>query len=71
MHYHPAAMESGMRAANTTQPNEHAVLPAKPTRPLDSDCCGNDCTLCVFTQYERELERWEEAVAQINKVNPQ
>ena len=37
-------------------------LPPRPIRPGDGDCCGNDCPLCVFTLYERELERWQAQV---------
>lgn len=45
--------------------HEDEGLPPRPQRPRDEDCCGNDCPNCVFTLYERELERWEEAVAQL------
>jgi hypothetical protein len=38
-------------------------LPPKPQPPRDEDCCRSDCPNCVFTLYERELERWEERVA--------
>jgi hypothetical protein len=41
------------------------ALPPRPQRPRDEDCCGNDCPLCVFTLYDRELERWEEQAARI------
>lgn len=34
--------------------------PPRPLAPSDSDCCRSDCPNCVFTLYERELERWTE-----------
>lgn len=33
-------------------------LPEPPTRPLDSECCGNGCTPCVFDIYDEEMEQW-------------
>ena len=43
------------------------VLPPKPVAPRDVDCCRSDCANCVFNNYERELERWEEQAAEILK----
>ena len=40
-------------------------LPSRPQPPRDEDCCRGGCLLCVFDLYERDLERWEERVAQI------
>lgn len=40
-------------------------LPPRPQPPRDEDCCRGGCLLCVFDLYERDLERWEERVAQI------
>lgn len=40
-------------------------LPRKPALPSPEECCQSDCPNCVFTIYERELERWEEQVAEI------
>jgi hypothetical protein len=40
-------------------------LPPRPQPPRDSDCCRSDCPNCVFNLYDRELERWEQQVAQI------
>ena len=34
-------------------------LPARPEEPLQSDCCGNGCTPCVFDLYQEELEKWQ------------
>lgn len=42
-------------------------LPPKPRPPRDSDCCRSDCPVCVFDLYDRELERWREAVEEIRK----
>lgn len=50
-------------------------LPDPPTRPLDSECCGNGCSPCVFDIYDEEMEQWqkfcamssEERVAILNK----
>jgi hypothetical protein len=49
--------------ASDAEPRDDIVLPPRPIPPRDSDCCGSDCVLCVFTLYERELERWEAEVA--------
>ena len=38
------------------------ILPPQPERPRDEECCGNECPLCVFTLYEREMEQWREQV---------
>jgi len=46
-------------------PKSEPALPPRPQPPRDADCCGSDCPLCVFTLYDRELERWQERVAQI------
>lgn len=42
-------------------------LPPKPALPSPEECCQSDCPNCVFTIYERELERWEDQVAEILK----
>ena len=51
-----------------TEPESHPPLkarpaPIRPQRPEDGDCCRSDCTNCVFSIYDRDLERWEEAHA--------
>lgn len=38
-------------------------LPEPPTRPLDSECCGNGCTPCVFDIYDEEMEQWQKLCA--------
>lgn len=38
------------------------ALPPKPEPPLDSDCCGNGCEVCVWTLHEEALERWRAEV---------
>lgn len=43
------------------------TLPPKPVPPREEDCCHSDCLYCVFNNYDRELERWEERVAEILK----
>ncbi len=40
-------------------------LPPRPQPPRDEDCCRSDCPMCVFNLYDRELERWQERVAEI------
>ena len=52
-----------MPQKNPTEPDGDEKLPPQPQRPRDEDCCGNDCPNCVLTLYERQLERWEDAVA--------
>ncbi len=42
-----------------------AELPPRPLPPRDEDCCRSDCPMCVFNLYDRELERWQEQVAEI------
>ncbi len=37
-------------------------LPPKPEPPNPQDCCESGCTLCVYTVYDEELQRWREAV---------
>ena len=54
-----------MTRKSPTEPGCDEKLPPQPQRPRDEDCCGNDCPNCVFTLYERQLERWEEAVAEL------
>jgi cytochrome-b5 reductase len=35
------------------------MKPSKPERPLESDCCGQGCSNCVFDVFERELALWQ------------
>ena len=44
--------------------------PPRPLAPSDSDCCRSDCPNCVFTLYERELERWTEQMEAWLAGNP-
>ena len=39
-------------------------LPPRPEPPGEEECCHSDCALCVFTLYERRLERWQQALAE-------
>jgi len=39
----------------------------KPEKPLDSDCCGNGCTPCVFDTYDKELVIWERECLRIQR----
>lgn len=34
------------------------VLPEKPIRPLESNCCGNGCALCVWEIYDDEVKKY-------------
>ena len=40
---------------------EHELneLPEPPAKPLDSECCGNGCSPCVFDIYDEEMEQWQ------------
>ena len=38
-------------------------FPEPPIRPLDSECCGNGCTPCVFDIYDDEMEHWRKLCA--------
>jgi hypothetical protein len=49
---------------DTGIPGNAGGLPPKPQPPRDEDCCRSDCPNCVFTLYERDLERWEALVAE-------
>ncbi|KAK7502229.1 hypothetical protein BaRGS_00006593 [Batillaria attramentaria] len=41
------------------------ILPEKPEKPLDSDCCGSGCVPCVLDIYAEELAIWEQECARI------
>ena len=41
------------------------LLPSKPERPLDSDCCGQGCDPCILDIYAEEMKIWEEECRQI------
>ncbi|MDP3859927.1 MAG: oxidoreductase-like domain-containing protein [Stagnimonas sp.] len=53
-------------------PEPEPPLPPRPQMPGEEECCHSDCALCVFTLYERRLERWEQAVAgaQARRLEP-
>jgi hypothetical protein len=51
-----------MKQSGAEPPADQPALPPRPQPPRDSDCCGSDCTLCVFTLYDRELEAWRQQV---------
>ena len=38
-------------------------FPEPPTKPLDSECCGNGCSPCVFDIYDGEMVRWQKFCA--------
>lgn len=38
-------------------------LPEPPVRPLDSECCGNGCSPCVFDIYDEEMLEWQKLCA--------
>jgi len=40
-------------------------FPPKPEKPLESDCCGSGCSVCVFDIYQRDLEAWEKECLQL------
>jgi hypothetical protein len=40
--------------------------PTPPVEPALEDCCGSGCVPCVFDIYERERERYREALAAWN-----
>lgn len=46
-------------------PDGSEPLPPRPLLPRDEDCCRSDCPNCVFNLHDRELERWQEQVAEI------
>src|SRR5690348_6285264 len=41
------------------------LLPEKPTEPLESECCGEGCTPCVFDIYKQQLTKWEKSCRDI------
>jgi hypothetical protein len=43
-------------------------LPPRPTPPEPGDCCGGGCARCVLDVYAEEVERWEKAIAEIEKA---
>ncbi|KAL5017619.1 hypothetical protein ScPMuIL_007208 [Solemya velum] len=40
--------------------DDNSSVPEKPSRPMDSDCCGMGCTPCVFDIYDQEMKIWEQ-----------
>lgn len=46
------------------------MLPRKPERPLDSDCCGQGCNPCVLDLYAEELAIWEAECQQVLSGEP-
>lgn len=38
---------------------------ARPVEPGPTECCGNDCRLCVWTVYWEALQAWEEEQARL------
>ena len=42
-------------------------FPEPPTKPLDSECCGNGCSPCVFDIYDEEMECWRNLCAMSSK----
>ena len=34
-----------------------------PSKPLESECCGNGCTPCIFDWYEQKLVTWAKSTA--------
>ena len=57
----------GSMAPQSKNPPLDVTLPPRPVMPREEDCCHSDCLYCVFNNYDRELERWEEQVAEILK----
>ena len=45
----------------------NTVLPAKPDAPLNEDCCGNGCAMCVFDIHEQELAFWRKECEEIER----
>src|SRR5271156_31089 len=41
------------------QSESEVLLPEKPVKPLESECCGTGCTPCVFDIYNQALLKWE------------
>lgn len=44
--------------------------PARPEKPLPSDCCEGGCERCVFDLYAEELEQYEAALARWRARHP-
>ena len=40
------------------------VLPPKPERPVEGECCGSGCEPCVYDYYYEALAKWEAATAE-------
>jgi hypothetical protein len=49
--------------------NRTIKLPPRPREPDPSECCGRGCDPCVYTYYERALERWHEKIAKLKQHN--
>jgi hypothetical protein len=35
-----------------------------PVEPDPSECCGRDCNPCVYTRYDRNLEKYEDKMTE-------
>ena len=46
-------------------------FPPKPEEPLESDCCGCGCSVCVFDIYQRDLAAWEAECKEIDLGEPE
>lgn len=44
--------------------------PQPPEPPLDSDCCGSGCPVCVYDLYAEELEGYRQRLAQWKTRHP-
>lgn len=45
----------------------HIQLPPKPKEPDPAECCGRNCDPCIYTYYERALEKWKKKIAMIQQ----
>ena len=45
-----------------------ATLPPPPRKPLQEDCCGHDCAVCVFDLYDQEMRIWAKECEKLKKA---
>ena len=56
--------EASASSLSLPEDDEDFYLDPKPLRPLDSDCCGSGCKVCVFDIFEKQLKQWKERCRQ-------
>jgi hypothetical protein len=43
-------------------------IPLKPMEPMEEECCGSGCGLCVMDLYDKKLEKYEKEIFELEKI---